>query len=309
MIYLLLDLEFVKKFRAVLLAVQNDDIMGLRTEKAKKFVEDIQILIRKLAAPMDSDITFLEWLYKSLEKVVGEERFYKKELWTKFHVLRSAENFSKRWLVYLNENGIQGEAVFMQTLSLEVLEQIIGDITATKSTQPVPDATELTFEEENAVRYMAGYVVYKLQKKLGKEKVEMLIETDKTTIRNSTEWISIIDRGGLVYVTDECYQLFLSVEHATRQQFHLDNITCMDDTFRNHLEDMLNSDDDVLFGWTMITGDETEKEDVLHEITKLWVTIRGFSFAKSIMEKYRAETKKRTSKSKGLRTRLFTDKV
>ena len=89
MIYLLLDLEFVKKFRAVLLAVQNDDIMGLRTEKAKKFVEDIQILIRKLAAPMDSDIAFLEWLYKSLEKVVGEERFYKKELWTKFHVLRS----------------------------------------------------------------------------------------------------------------------------------------------------------------------------------------------------------------------------
>ena len=114
---------------------------------------------------------------------------------------------------------------------------------------------------------MAGYVVYKLQKKLGKEKVEMLIETDKTTIQNSTEWISIIDRGGLVYVTDECYQLFLSVEHATRQQFRLDNITCMDDTFRNHLEDMLNSDDDVLFGWTMITGDETEKEDVLHEIT------------------------------------------
>ena len=96
--------------------------MGLRTEKAKKFVEDIQILIRKLAAPMDSDIAFLEWLYKSLEKVVGEERFYKKELWTKFHVLRSTENFSKRWLVYLNENGIQGEAVFMQTLSLEVLE-------------------------------------------------------------------------------------------------------------------------------------------------------------------------------------------
>lgn len=63
---------------------------------------------------------------------------------------------------------------------------------------------------------MAGYVVYKLQK-LGKEKVEMLIETDKTTIQdsNSTEWISIIDRGGLVYITDECYQLYLAVEYVT----------------------------------------------------------------------------------------------
>ena len=55
---------------------------------------------------------------------------------------------------------------------------------------------------------------------------------------------------------------------------------------------MLNTDDDILFNWTMITGDETEKEEVLHKITKLWVKVRGFSYAKSIMEKYRAESKK-----------------
>jgi len=72
---------------------------------------------------------------------------------------------------------------------------------------------------------------------------------------------------------------------------------------------MLSSDDDVLFNWTLITGDETEKEDVLLEIIKLWITTRGFSFAKSVMEQYRAESKKRMAKSKGLRTRLFTDKM
>ena len=32
---------------------------------------------------------------------------------------------------------------------------------------------------------MAGYVVDKLQKKLGKEEVEKLIETNKTTIQDS----------------------------------------------------------------------------------------------------------------------------
>ena len=128
--------------------------------------------------------------------------------------------------------------------------------------------------------------MHKLQKKLGKEEVEKLIETDKTTIQDSSsaEWTYIIDRGGLVHVTDKCYQLCLAVEHATRQQVHLDNITFMDDTFRKHLEDMLISDDDVLFGWTMIVGDETEKEHALHEIIKLWMTIRGFTFAKSIMD-------------------------
>ena len=83
----------------------------------------------------------------------------------------------------------------------------------------------------------------------------------------------------------------------------------MDDNFQKHLDNMLSNDDDILFNWTMITGGETENEEVLHEIIKLWITTRGFSFAKSIMEKYRSESKKRTAKSKGLRTRLFTDKV
>ena len=66
----------------------------------------------------------------------------------------------------------------------------------------------------------------------------------------------------------------------------------MNDGFWQHMEMLLNEDNDVLFQWTLITGDETEKEDVLHAITSLWINIRQNSFAKSIMEKYQAETKK-----------------
>ena len=52
------------------------------------------------------------------------------------------------------------------------------------------------------------------------DEVEMLIETHKKRIQesNSTDWISIIDRGGLIHVTDECYQLFLAIEHATHRE-------------------------------------------------------------------------------------------
>ena len=74
---------------------------------------------------------------------------------------------------------------------------------------------------------------------------------------------------------------------------------------------MVNTDDVALFNWTLITSNEMhmEKDYVLLEITKLWITIRGFSFAKSFMEKYISESKKRTAKCKGLRTKLFIDKV
>ena len=69
------------------------------------------------------------------------------------------------------------------------------------------------------------------------------------------------------------------------------------------------SDDSVLFDWLMITGGEEEHKDVLTQIVKHWITIRANSFAKHILETYKQEARKSTDKSKGLRTRLFTDQL
>ena len=63
----------------------------------------------------------------------------------------------------------------------------------------------------------------------------------------------------------------------------------------------------TVINWTLITGDESSDEEFLHTIINLWVTVCGFSFAKSIVEKYRIARRKRTAKSKGLQTKLFTD--
>ena len=158
---------------------------------------------------------------------------------------------------------------------------------------------------------MAGFVVRRLQKQLDAKDIDMLIESDEATISdaNSNEWINLIDQGGLVHVTDACYQLFLAIEHATRQELQISKVGSMDDDFRTYLENTLSTDDNILFNWTMITGDETEREDVLLALIKLWITTRGFSFAKAVIEKYRNKSKNTTTKSKGLRTRFFTDKV
>ena len=99
---------------------------------------------------------------------------------------------------------------------------------------------------------------------------------------------------------------FISIEYVTRHHMSIANVKSMDEDFRRRLENMIVTDDDVLFNWTM-TG--AENEEVLVEIIKLWLDIRGFSFAKSVMEKYKQETKKSTGKSKSLRTKLFTDQL
>jgi len=90
------------------------------------------------------------------------------------------------------------------------------------------------------------------------------------------------------------------MEIVIYHHMHVDKLELMDEQCRVGLND------DVLFNWTMTGG---EDEDVLKEIVQLWITIQGNSFAKSIMEKYKKKEKKITSKSKGLRTKLFTDKI
>lgn len=52
-------------------------------------------------------------------------------------------------------------------------------------------------------------------------------------------------------------------------------------------------------------------EEVLNEIFRLWITILGNFLAKSIKHdgRYKKQSKKITSKSKVLRTKLFTDQV
>ena len=115
-------------------------------------------------------------------------------------MLRNSVEFSQRWKSYLEEVGIQSKAVFIQIVTSGLLGQLISDIYVAKCVQYKNIEVQFTFEEENTIRYMAGYIVQKIHKKFGTKDVEMLIESDKTTIMdtNSTEWVN---RGGLVHVT------------------------------------------------------------------------------------------------------------
>lgn len=129
-------------------------------------------------------------------------------------------------------------------------------------TEDMSDDTKLTYEEENAIRYMSGYVIHKLQNK--HIEVNFLI-LDKASVAvsevESSDWINLIDRGGLVHVTDDCFQLFLSkcairrnLDKFSSKKLHVQE----NESFCNYMENKVSSDDGILFDWMMITGDEKE---------------------------------------------------
>ena len=67
------------------------------------------------------------------------------------------------------------------------------------------------------------------------------------------------------------------------------------------------ADDDVMFYWCLLSVEIGDAEgELLKIIVNLFITVRGFSFAKSVMEMYKQENKKCTQKSKSLRRKLPT---
>ena len=92
----------------------------------------------------------------------------------------------------------------------------------------------------------------------------------------------------------------MSIELVIRRYFNSSHTRDMVDGFTEEVN--VAQDDDVLFKWCLAVGlalgcdyDEDISDSCLKKIVTKWVTIRGHSFSKSMMEMY---TKKGTDKSK-----------
>ena len=89
-------------------------------------------------------------------------------------MLRTSAEFTRQWKNYLEVVGIESKAVIIQTITSEVFEQLLSDTYIAKTAQDEKEV-QFTYEEENAIRYMAGFVVGKVQKKLDAIQVPVLL--------------------------------------------------------------------------------------------------------------------------------------
>ena len=73
------------------------------------------------------------------------------------------------------------------------------------------------------------------------------------------KWVAVVDRGGLVMITEEAYQFFYAIETCVRRYLKVSNIAEMNDGFRKHITDCTVNDDNVLFYWSLAGQDEYDK--------------------------------------------------
>ena len=177
--------------------------------------------------------------------------------------------------------------------------------------------THLTDDEGNALRYVAGYVPFSLQKKL-RHRPEfthclacMAVEgsvnegTTDSYLHYTKDWIARVNRGGLFKVNDQTYKLFVSLEMKVRQ--HLAFLFHAETTSKQTVIDDIMQDEDVLFNWAITADidDDSLSHELLSHIVNLWLTIRGFSAAGAWMEHYKQckEVRIKGGLRKGLKRR------
>ena len=246
----------------------------------------------------------------------------REKMWANFHKIRTSSKFLSRWSSFTTlAVGEPATPILTQHLTSLIFREMIKQrFPLEKEMGSSEDVPPLSVEEENALRYAAGYVCRNLRKKLQRSshplKEELILGImdlldccdDDDEEASSETWLNSIDRGGLWHVNDTTFMVFQSMEEVVRQHLRKSNMRSLSSGGKHLLITKLSSDEDVRFNWCIAAADfeEAEEKILLDMIIELWVTIRGFSFVSGWIEQYKQSSKKTLQKSKALRSGLFS---
>lgn len=294
--------------------LQKEDIY-CETPEAKVLMESTAHLLGAVTTKCTPEVTdFASWLLSELEDVVSRAGssatgFNQATLWSRYHNLRCSSTFRQRWQVVLHSIGLKVDPVLSQVITSRMFDCIIKvklPVVPQDIVQVEP-GSELTYEEENAIRYVGGYIVKSLKQTVKNEDVlcalNDLVDDGTEEAEESEEWTGMIDRGGLTYITTSTFQYLCAIEHVLRGNFMNVKRAHEFDCCKEKIKKSIESDADVQLCWTTVSTDmdDDTAETLSSLLVDKWISIRGFSFASGIMEQYKQQKKEGTQKAKRLR--------
>lgn len=129
----------------------------------------------------------------------------------------------------------------------------------------------------------------------------------ETRAHFSEGWTDLVDRGGLIHISDSIFLFFVAMEVVVKPHFSTNNPSLLQKGLKERVIDDVVQESDVLFHWSMIASNwvEEDADELLKTIVNHWVTLRGFSFVSGFNEQYKKEHTKTLEKSKGTRKYLI----
>ena len=239
-------------------------------------------------------------------------------LWRDYFLERSSEHFVSNWVSFLKSLHLTPTPVLYQHVTDLIFRQLIHS--SLLGSKGKADILSLTKNEGRAMRYAIGYICRHLRKKIEKyhheHKEELILclvslckDSDSQDHGTDEDWIKAQDRGGLLYVKETTYSLFLSIETEVRA--NLQELTGVKPTSSaDVMIAKITKSEDVLFYWQICSADfeieDSEVHDLLLQmITKLYMNMRGHSYSNALMERFKQSKKKLIQRSKSLRRDVY----
>ena len=143
-------------------------------------------------------------------------QLHTKKAWSNFHTVRISPELKRLWASNF-EQVVQKplDPIFIQHVTQQVMEGLLKIRYPVSQAKASSSSTYLAREEENALRYAAGYIPFALRQKLQRSRhplkedfiiclnefCDKEIEcTDNSTY--SAQWVKQVNRGGLKEVND-----------------------------------------------------------------------------------------------------------
>ena len=246
-------------------------------------------------------------------------------LWPQYHQFR-LQQLPLIWKTHCGDI----DAILVQKATLDYTVSLLkemyrkdNDITTSRYQEKMERKGNIDTIEENAIRYIAGYVIKRLQKKYNKKNSVSICQTLDTMAANTdvdqdahqeedfleytTTWLRVVDRGGLFEVSQEVYDFFLELEVSIYPMLKKSLSPGGVALSKKEVMFIVLHDEDVLFLWSMLSVDLNEEEGnvVLRDLIELWVTLRGYSIASRLLEEYKEATRGATKGKAPLRKQLF----
>ena len=253
----MLFLDPVLLVRVALGDIKLDETYHLPTPANSICLSAVELMLSDTQAPPEKTNGFCSWLVGVLEKTINEslskKGIVKREiLWPKLHNLQCLSSFKATWETYLESIKAPTDSIFFQHLTRILFRDLLRKKFTSEETGLTNNNTSdpLTFEEENAINYVGGYVVRTLKANESDEELlhglKHLEEKDEDTSEAAT-WTKTINRGGLTFISKDAQQSFVAIEEAIRRHLVPENVHTMDETFKERLNKLTFADNDVQF--------------------------------------------------------------
>lgn len=267
--------------RACIAGIMTDEEFSLDTPRmrlAKQAASSVLELTRTPSLEFDA---FAQALLEKLQpksKTFGSRA--RRNMWSRFHTVRSSE-LEDLWMQLFTDLGVEQEHTVDPLLRQYVNDKALAHIIESKlsSTGTTQEPVELSGDELNVLRFVAGYIPFKLKKRIDKGshpyKKEFLLclnnmSSEHGSCEDSLEmytkrWTSLISRGGLFQISDKVYMFFHSMEYEAKR--HLKQLTIEKGFTKDYVVDEVMNDLDVQYHWSSISSDIDAKAPMLSSKT------------------------------------------